>query len=124
MRIKKGESMNHYPIKRKYKNKKVICDGHKFDSIKEKTWYLKYKFMQDQGIIKELQLQPKFILQETFKYEGKTNRMITYSADFQFYDVASKRTIVVDVKGFKTEVYKIKRKLLLYKFPDINFIEV
>ena len=80
--------------------------------------------MQEQGIIKELQLQPKFILQDSFRYEGKHNRAITYSPDFQFYDIESQKRITVDVKGFKTEVYKIKRKLFLYKFPDINFIEV
>lgn len=108
----------------KYKNKKVICNGHTFDSLKEKNWYVKYKFMEDNGIIKNLELQPKFILQDSFRYEGKHNRAITYSADFQFYDIESKRVIVVDVKGFKTEVYKIKRKMLLYKFPGINFIEV
>ena len=113
-----------FSSKRKYKNKKVICDGYKFDSIKEKTWYLKYKQMVELGVIENLTLQPKFILQEPFRYEGKHNRAITYSADFQFYDIESKKIIVVDVKGFKTEVYKIKRKMLLHKFSDINFIEV
>lgn len=110
--------------KSKYKNKKVICDGHKFDSIKEKNWYVKYKLMEDQGVIENLTLQPKFILQAAFRYEGKHNRAITYSADFLFYDVESKKWITVDVKGFKTEVYRIKKKLLLYTRPDINFIEV
>jgi len=116
--------VSKWPAKRKYKNKKVVCDGHTFDSLKEKMWYQKYKLMQEQGIIKDLKLQPKYILQESFRYEGKHNRAITYLADFQFYDVESGKTFVVDVKGYKTEVYKIKRKLLLYKFPNINFIEV
>lgn len=110
--------------KRKYKNKKILCDGHTFDSIKEKNWYLKYKEMERLGIIEGLELQPKFILQESFRYQGKHNRAITYSADFRFFNVQEKKTYIVDVKGYKTEVYKIKKKLLLHKFPNINFIEV
>jgi len=44
-------------------------------------------------------------------------------ADFQYFDVPTSKIIVEDVKGMKTEVYKIKKKLLLWRYPDINFIE-
>lgn len=41
----------------KYHNKKVQYDGITFDSIKEKSWYIKYKLMQQAGEIHDLQLQ-------------------------------------------------------------------
>ena len=33
------------------------------------------------------------------------------------------KTIYEDVKGVQTEVYKLKKKLLFYKYPDICFFE-
>lgn len=45
----------------------------------------------------------------------------TYLADF-VYEKGS-QTIVEDVKGMKTDVYKIKRKLMLY-FHGIRIKEV
>lgn len=30
----------------------------------------------------------------------------------------------VDTKGMRTQVYLIKKKMLLYKYPDIDFREV
>ena len=34
----------------KYHNKKVYYDGHWFDSQKEKSWYIKYKLMEQAGV--------------------------------------------------------------------------
>ena len=33
-----------------------------------------------------------------------------------------KRLLIV--QGFKTDVYSIKKKLLLFKYPNINFYEI
>ena len=33
------------------------------------------------------------------------------------------KTIYEDVKGVQTEVYKLKKKLLLWQYPDICFFE-
>ncbi|NCC71585.1 DUF1064 domain-containing protein [bacterium] len=108
----------------KYNNKKVIIDNIKFDSKKEANRYLELKFLLKYKKIKNLELQKVFLLQKSFKdNEGKTQRAIKYIADFQYIDVGSKKVIVEDVKGMKTEVYKIKKKLLLYKFPKIIFKE-
>ncbi len=100
----------------KYKNKKTTCDGIEFDSKKERNYYLKFKAMQDLGIIRDLELQKEYILQDKFVLNGKTRRKITYKADFSYITTEDDKLHVVDVKGFKTEVYKLKKKLFEYKY--------
>lgn len=106
----------------KYKNKKITIDGHKFDSKKEGNHYIALKQLEKLGIIKKLQLQVKYELQPSFKKNNETIRSITYKADF-VYEKEGK-TIVEDVKGFKTKEYQIKKKLFLYKYPDLEFKEI
>ena len=110
----------------KYKNTKVVIDGHTFDSKKEAKRYSELKLMQKAGIIKDLELQPKFLLQPKFKLNNKTERAIYYIADFRYR--RGDKTIIEDVKGTRTEIFKLKRKLFLYKYvvgnSDIEFYEV
>ena len=100
----------------KYKNKKACADGYEFDSKKERNYYLKLKTMQDLGLIKDLELQKEYILQDSFKINNKTRRKITYKADFSYVSTEDDKLHVVDVKGFKTDVYKLKKKLFEYKY--------
>ena len=100
----------------KYKNKKVVCDGLEFDSQKERNYYLKLKALEELGLIKNLELQKEYILQDKFVLNGKTRRKITYKADFSYISTEDDKLHVVDVKGFKTEVYKLKKKLFEYKY--------
>lgn len=106
----------------KYGNKKTVIDGITFDSKKESERYLMLKDMLKNKEIEDLQLQPKFLLQDSFKYNGKTEKKIYYIADFSYKREG--KLVVEDVKGKKTDVYKIKRKLFLYKYTDIDFREV
>lgn len=106
----------------KYQARKTLIDGFNFDSKKEGRRYLELKFMQHAGIISDLELQPVFLLQDKFQHHGKTYRAIKYIADFRY--LKNGETIVEDVKGFETQVYKIKKKMLLKKYPDINFREI
>jgi hypothetical protein len=53
---------------------------------------------------------------------GVNHRAIIYIADFQFYDVTDGKIHVVDAKGMKTEVYKIKKKLFLHKMKGSNIV--
>ena len=100
----------------KYKNKKVIYDGIKFDSNREMAYYIKLKMLEQKGIIKDLKLQKSFELQPSFKINGKTYQKITYKADFSYISVEDNKLHVIDVKGFKTEVYKLKKKMFAYKY--------
>ena len=101
----------------KYRNKKT--NG--YDSKKEAKRAEELKLLERVGSITDLQEQVSIILQERFKHNGKWERAITYIADFVYMQDGVK--IVEDVKGFKTDVYKIKRKMLLFTYPDIKFIE-
>lgn len=103
----------------KYRNKKTVIDGIRFDSKREAERYSELKLMEKANMISGLQLQPVFELQAKFKHNGKTERAITYIADFQY--VQNGKTVVEDVKGMKTDVFNIKRKMFLYKYPDIDF---
>lgn len=100
----------------KYKNKKVIYDGIKFDSKKEMAFYVKLKLLEEKGIIKDLELQKSFELQPSFKLNGKTYKKITYRADFSYVSIEDNKMHIVDTKGFRTEVYKLKKKMFAYKY--------
>ena len=84
---------------RKYGNRKTVIDGIKFDSKAEAERYKELKILEKAGLIKKLILQPEFLLQDKFKYNGKTERAVKYIADFKYFDVAKGVYVVEDVKG-------------------------
>lgn len=98
----------------KYKNKKVVIDNILFDSKKEANYYTYLKLLEKAGKIKNLELQKKFILQDKFNLNGKTYRAITYVADFVYEEKG--QVHVIDTKGYRTQVYKIKKKLFMKKY--------
>ena len=104
----------------KYKNKKTMVDGIKFDSEMESHYYIYLKQLKEIGEVVDFEIQPTFLLQEGFNLNGKRIRAITYKADFKvIYKDGHEE--VIDVKGKLTEEFKIKRKMLLYRYRDINF---
>lgn len=108
--------------KSKYSSAKTDVDGIRFDSKKEAEFYAELKLRERAGEISHLRLQPRYLLQEAFKYEGKQYREIEYIADFEY--IENGITVVVDVKGFRTAVYMIKRKLFLYRYGNkVKFVE-
>ena len=87
--------------------------------------YKELKELQLVGKIDRLELQPRFVLMEGFRYEGKAIRKIEYVADFLYRDLSTLELIVEDVKGVKTDVYKIKKKLFLKNYGnEYKFMEV
>lgn len=95
----------------KYGNKIVYVSGIRFDSQKEANRYRELRLLELDGEITGLKLQVPFTLLDSYvREDGKKIRGITYIADFMYYDKDGKRH-VEDVKGVKTEVYKIKKKL-------------
>ena len=91
-----------------------MVDNILFDSKKEANYYTKLKILKDAGKISGLRLQEKFILQPSFKLNGKIYRAITYVADFVYKE--NGQVHVVDTKGYRTQVYKIKKKLFMKKY--------
>ena len=90
--------------KNKYGNKKTIVDCIKFDSKKESLRYLELREMERSCKILNLCLQSKFVLQVNGEVICK------YIADFTY--TKNDREVVEDVKGVKTAVYILKRKLM------------
>lgn len=95
----------------KYRNKKIIIDGIKFDSIREGAVYVDLKKQLKMGQIKALELQMPFTLQEAFKDEYGACRAIKYKADFVVTHNDGLEEII-DVKGYETEAFKLKWKML------------
>lgn len=102
----------------KYRNRKIVVDNIKFDSVLEANRYKELKLLQRAKQISNLRLQVPFLLQEGFKKNGKTHRKIEYIADFVYEE--NGQTIVEDTKGMQTETFKIKQKLFEYKYPKLS----
>ncbi|NMB06854.1 MAG: DUF1064 domain-containing protein [Tissierellia bacterium] len=122
----KPQSKRKSKRKSKYNNQKTIVDGIKFDSKKEAEYYCQLKLLKQAGKIKDYRLQPRYELQPAFKKNGKKYRAITYIADFAIINNDG-TTEVVDVKSsktFKTQVYRIKKKMFEYKYPELTIKEV
>lgn len=94
----------------KYRAKKVEVDGIIFDSKKEANRYSELKWLEIGGVIENLRLQVPFVLID----KSEHGRAIKYIADFVYTE--GDREIVEDVKGFKTDVYKIKKRLLAERY--------
>lgn len=108
----------------KYHAQKTEVDGIKFDSKKEYSRWVHLKGVEQMGLISDLQRQVSFELQPKFtNNKGEHIKAINYIADFTYTQDGKK--IVEDVKGGKatqTDVFKLKRKLFEYKFPEYEFI--
>lgn len=106
----------------KYRSKKFKTDGILFDSIKEGHRYQELKIQAKTGFISNLRLQVPYVLNDPFDYKGEHFRAIKYKADFVYINKDGVE-IVEDTKGYHTPEYKLKKKLLLKRYPSINFIE-
>lgn len=106
----------------KYYNKKVTIDNYVFDSIAESKRYKELCLLQKANKIKNLELQPRFQLQEAFIKNGKRYKAITYVADFMYLDVEKNCIVVEDVKGFETREFKLKQKMFEYKYKNLSLV--
>lgn len=99
----------------KYSSVKSEVYGKKFDSKKEALRYTQLRTLLRNKEISNLVTQPEFTLQDDFvlvkKNIRKKIRKIKYIADFMY--VKDGEIIVEDVKGVKTDVYMLKKKMFL-----------
>lgn len=93
------------PKASKYGNTKVFVDGHHFDSKAEGARYWDLRLMERAGEISDLELQPPFPLLVNGVKVG------LYRADFRYRN-ADGDVVVEDVKGMKTAVYRLKKKMV------------
>ena len=87
-------------IYNKYKNVKTIVDGVRFDSKAEARRYAELMLLQIGG---------KYIAH--------------YKADFRYLDDQGCQ-IIEDVKGVKTPIYRLKKKLVEALHPGVKITEI
>lgn len=101
----------------KYHAKKTVYDGIRFDSRKEASRYAELKLMEQNGDIQNLELQKRYELIPS-QIDPVTKKVIEracyYVADFVYTENGV--TVVEDTKGVRTDVYKIKRKLMYERY--------
>jgi hypothetical protein len=108
-------------VQSKYGNRKTVVDGITFDSKKEADRYIELKYMERAGLIRCLELQPKYCLIPTLEgSNGKiAQRAVYYRADFEYLEKDGNgwRRVVEDVKSpaTKTQVYLLKKKLMRWR---------
>jgi Protein of unknown function (DUF1064). len=101
--------------KSKYRSNKVRADGIVFDSKAEANYYCILKGLLYAGKIDGFYIQPRFVVTEGRGEE----RCTEYVADFViFYPNGTYR--IVDVKGYETDVFKLKMKCLREKYPKLK----
>lgn len=108
----------------KYHSRKTTVDGITFDSKAEAARYSELKLLQRAGLIRDLTLQPEFELIPQYKKNGRTVRRTTYRADFSYTETKTGRYVIEDVKGVRTELYRLKKKLFEYRYPDWEIKEI
>jgi len=102
----------------KYNSRKTEVDGFVFDSKREANRYSELKLLQRVGEIGSLELQPRF------EVVINGQHICNYFADFRYVDFRPNgREVIEDVKGVKTPIYRLKKKLVEAVF-EITIVEV
>lgn len=90
----------------KYGAVPVTVDGHSFDSTAEAARYGELLLLERAGEIADIEVHP------TFRLEVNGVLVCHYEGDFRYRVVATGGWVTEDVKGHRTESYKIKRRLM------------
>ena len=93
----------------KYNNRKIVIDGHKFDSMAEGEYYLEIMALLKDGVYSAVELQPKVYM---------TGARILYKPDFKCTN-SDGAIEYYDVKGMRTAVFQIKKRLWEYYGPGL-----
>lgn len=98
----------------KYHAKRTSVDGIVFDSKREADRYLVLKGMEEDGTIEDLRRQVRYELVPAFDVDGKHYRPVFYVADFVYMEDG--KEVVEDVKGMRTDTYRLKSKLFARRY--------
>ena len=90
----------------KYRSVKTVADGRRFDSKREAARYGQLRLMERAGEIVNLRCQVPFVLIP----KSRHGRAIRYIADFVY--LRDGRQVIEDVKGYRTGVYRLKRRMM------------
>lgn len=121
-----GQLKKRHPVCRacapnKFGNQKTAAGASKRESARGA--YLAQ--LERAGVIRDLRAQVKYeLLPAQYAPDGKfLERSCSYVADFVYIDCSTNALHVEDSKGMRTEVYKVKRKMMLH-FHKIRIEEV
>jgi len=90
-----------------YRNvKRVELDGRSFQSKGEAQGYLWLKADEQAGNISNIRCQTQVAL-----LDGPQNMRVIYRPDFVVFDHKLQCDVWIEIKGFETDVWKIKLKL-------------
>ena len=123
----------------KIKHIKTEIDGIVFDSKMESDYYIKLKNDLANGLIKDFELQPEYLLQDKYiivngqviegshpefekikrKNKAKTIQAIKYRGDFLVTNLDGTQ-VCRDTKGQSTTEFEIKKKLFMFKYPNLK----
>jgi len=103
-------------FRNKYRAVKTEVDGITFDSKREAARYMELVLLERAGEISHLELQPSFVCMVN------GHKICTYKADFRYFSASN--SIVEDVKGMKTPVYRLKKKLVEALYPGVKIQEI
>ena len=92
----------------KFNNERVVTEDGAFDSKKEHRRWCELKLLQLAGEIRNLKHH------QVFKFEHNGVSIGSYEADFTYFQ--GNEFVVEDSKGVRTDVYLLKRKLMLAFF--------
>lgn len=97
----------------KYHAIKTIVDGIMFHSKKEAKRYQELRLLEKAGKISNLETQVRY----TLIPKDELGRAVEYVCDFGYYEQQPDKIplwqwVIEDVKGFRTDVYKLKRRML------------
>lgn len=95
----------------KYRNRRVVIDGLIFDSQAEADRWMELQALERSGDISGLRRQVTYELAPSVTVQGRKRPPIRYIADFVYERHG--QTLTEDKKGYKTEVYRLKRHLMM-----------
>jgi hypothetical protein len=106
----------------KYNATKTVVDGITFASKAEGKRFAELRLLERAGEIKGLRCQEAFPLMAPNIFLGSPITIGKYVTDFFYYDKNDER-VVEDVKGFKTPLYRWKKKHVEAQY-GIKIVEI
>ena len=93
----------------KYNAVRTWRHGHWFASKAEARRYTELLLLESAGEIRDIELQPTYRLMAPTP-DGALMSPAKYIPAFRYVDVPSGETVVEDVKGVRTQGYKLKKR--------------
>lgn len=104
----------------KYRSRTAVVDGKKFQSRKESARYIELRLLERSGAISGLELQPVYVLAPAVVIGGRKKPALRYRADFRY--VEHGETVIEDVKGVMTPMFRVKQHLMAIAGYEIRLV--